>query len=118
MMHFNSLQDWLAWQEGLHPVTIDLGLERVASVFQRLCPNYQKPPTITVAGTNGKGSCIATLEAIYRAAGFNVGAYTSPHILKYNERIKINGEPISDEVICGAFEKIEAVRGETSLSYF
>lgn len=118
MMHFNSLQDWLAWQEGLHPVTIDLGLERVASVFQRLCPHYQKPITITVAGTNGKGSCIATLEAIYRAAGFTVGAYTSPHILKYNERIKINGEPVSDDLICKAFEKIEAVRGETSLSYF
>ena len=118
MMHFNSLQDWLAWQEGLHPVTIDLGLERVASVFQRLCPHYQKLPTITVAGTNGKGSCIATLEAIYRAAGFTVGAYTSPHILKYNERIKINGEPVSDDLVCAAFEKIEAVRGETSLSYF
>lgn len=118
MMHFHSLQDWLTWQEGLHPVTIDLGLERVTSVFQRLNPHYQKPPTITVAGTNGKGSCIATLEAIYRAAGFTVGAYTSPHILKYNERIKINGESVSDELICSAFEKIEAVRGDTSLSYF
>lgn len=118
MMYFNSLQDWLAWQEGLHPVTIDLGLERVTKVFRSLSPDYQKPPTITVAGTNGKGSCIATLEAIYRAAGFNVGAYTSPHILKYNERIKINGIPVTDELICQAFAKIEAVRDGTSLSYF
>ena len=118
MMHFDSLQDWLSWQESLHPVTIDLGLERVAKVFNSLNPAYQKPPTITVAGTNGKGSCIATFEAIYHAQGYKVGAYTSPHILKYNERIKINGEPASDELICAAFSKIEAARGDISLSYF
>lgn len=118
MMHFESLQDWLAWQESLHPLTIDLGLERVAKVFHDLNPDYRKPPTITVAGTNGKGSCIAMLEAIYLAAGYRVGAYTSPHILKYNERIKINGIPVSDELICEAFAKINAVRGDTSLSYF
>jgi dihydrofolate synthase/folylpolyglutamate synthase len=118
MTHFESLRDWLAWQESLHPLTIDLGLERVVKVFHRLNPNYVKPPTITVAGTNGKGSCIATLEAIYRAQGYHVGAYTSPHILKYNERIKIHGEPVSDELICTAFAKIEAARGDTSLSYF
>jgi dihydrofolate synthase/folylpolyglutamate synthase len=118
MMHFDSLQDWLNWQESLHPVTIDLGLERVAKVFNNLNPTYQKPPTITVAGTNGKGSCIATLEAIYHAQGYKVGAYTSPHILKYNERIKINGEPVSDDLICAAFSKIEAARDGISLSYF
>jgi dihydrofolate synthase / folylpolyglutamate synthase len=118
MMHFNLLQDWLTWQESLHPLTIDLGLERVAKVFHDLNSDYRKPPTITVAGTNGKGSCIATLEAIYRAQGYRVGAYTSPHILKYNERIKINGTPVADELICEAFAKIEAARGDTSLSYF
>lgn len=118
MMHFESLKDWLAWQESLHPQTIDLGLERVTKVFRDLHPNYRKPLTITVAGTNGKGSCIATLEAIYRAQGYHVGAYTSPHILKYNERIKINGIPVADELICAAFTKIEAARGDTSLSYF
>lgn len=118
MMHFDSLQDWLTWQESLHPLTIDLGLERVAKVFHDLNPDYSKPPTITVAGTNGKGSCIAILEAIYRAQGYRVGAYTSPHILKYNERIKINGVPVSDELICDAFAKIDAARGDTSLSYF
>ncbi len=118
MMHFDSLPDWLAWQESLHPLTIDLGLERVAKVFHNLSPDYRKPLTITVAGTNGKGSCIATLEAIYRAQGYCVGAYTSPHILKYNERIKIDGKLVSDELICAAFAKIESVRDNTSLSYF
>lgn len=118
MMHFNSLSDWLAWQESLHPLTIDLGLERVTKVFHDLNPDYRKPLTITVAGTNGKGSCIATLEAIYRAQGYRVGAYTSPHILKYNERIKIGGIPVVDELICEVFAKIESVRGDTSLSYF
>ena len=117
-MYFDSLQGWLAWQEGLHPKVIDLGLERVGRVFRMLNPESIKPPTITVAGTNGKGSCIAFLEAIYRAQGYRVGSYTSPHILKYNERIKIDGVPVEDESICAAFERIESVREETSLSYF
>ncbi|TAN67722.1 MAG: bifunctional tetrahydrofolate synthase/dihydrofolate synthase [Methylobacter sp.] len=118
MIHFDSLQDWLTWQESSHPLVIDLGLERAAQVFAALNPDYVKPPTITVAGTNGKGSSIAYLEAIYTAQGYRVGAYTSPHILKYNERIKIDGKPVSDEQICEAFARIEAVRGNTSLSYF
>jgi dihydrofolate synthase/folylpolyglutamate synthase len=118
MMHFDTLQEWLTWQASSHHLTIDLGLERVTKVFHDLNPDYIKPPTITVAGTNGKGSCIATLEAIYRAQGYHVGAYTSPHILNYNERIKINAKPVADELICAAFAKIEAVRGDTSLSYF
>lgn len=99
-------------------MTIDLGLERVAKVFKALNLPAIKPVTVTVAGTNGKGSCIAYLEAIYRSEGYRVGAYTSPHILKYNERIKIDGQPLSDELICNAFERVENVRGETSLSYF
>jgi dihydrofolate synthase/folylpolyglutamate synthase len=118
MMHFDSLQGWLKWQESLHPLVIDLGLERAAQVFRALNPDYVKPPTITVAGTNGKGSSIAYLEAIYTAQGYRVGAYTSPHILKYNERIKIDGKPVADEKICEAFARIEAVRGDISLSYF
>jgi len=117
-MHFDTLQGWLSWQENLHPVTIDLGLERAAEVFYALNPQRVKPPTITVAGTNGKGSSVAYLEAIYKAQGYRVGAYTSPHILKYNERIKIDGQPVSDQMICEAFERIEAVRGDISLSYF
>ena len=117
-MRFDSLKGWLDWQESLHPLAIDLGLDRAARVFHTLNPDCIKPPTITVAGTNGKGSCIAYLEAIYRAQGYRVGAYSSPHILKYNERIKIDGVPVPDEVICEAFARIESVRGNTSLSYF
>ncbi len=120
MNRFNSLNDWLTWQESLHPLPIDLGLERVKRVFETLLPSYkkQKPPTITVAGTNGKGSTVAYLQEFYLAAGHKVGAYTSPHILRYNERIKINGKAVSDELICAAFEQIDKARGDTSLSYF
>ncbi len=117
-MHFDSLQGWLNWQESLHPKAIDLGLERAARVFHALNPEYVKPVTITVAGTNGKGSCIAYLEEIYRTQGYRVGSYTSPHILKYNERIKIDGKAVDDATICRAFEHIESVRDSISLSYF
>jgi len=117
-MHFDDLEGWLRWQETLHPTTIDLGLERVTEVYNALNPGAAKPLTITVAGTNGKGSCVAYLDSIYRAQGYRVGAYTSPHILKYNERIKIDGQPVSDDIICKAFERIESVRQNISLSYF
>ncbi|MGY6276923.1 bifunctional tetrahydrofolate synthase/dihydrofolate synthase [Methylomonas sp. MgM2] len=118
MARFDTLDGWLNWQEQFHPRPIDLGLERVAGVYARLVHKPKSIPTITVAGTNGKGSCVAYLEAIYRAQGYRVGAYTSPHILRYNERIRVDGEPVSDEAICAAFERIDAVRDETSLSYF
>lgn len=118
MTRFDSLQGWLKWQESLHPLVIDLGLERAAQVFRELNPDYIKPPTITVAGTNGKGSSVAYLETIYTAQGYRVGSYTSPHILKYNERIKIDGKPVADDKICEAFARIDSVRGNTSLSYF
>lgn len=117
-MQLNSLQDWLGWQEKLHPKQIDLGLARVKSVYAALNPEGRKPLTLTVAGTNGKGSTIAFLEAILRREGCRVGAYTSPHLVRYNERIRVNGEPADDETICAAFLRIEAVRGGTSLSYF
>ncbi|MGZ4960408.1 MAG: bifunctional tetrahydrofolate synthase/dihydrofolate synthase [Methylomonas sp.] len=118
MARFDSLAAWLNWQEQLHPRPIDLGLERVAGVYRQLDPDRKKIPTVTVAGTNGKGSCIAFLETIYRAQGYKVGAYTSPHIMRYNERIRVEGQPVSDDEICRAFERIDAVRGDTSLSYF
>ena len=118
MVRFDSLSAWLDWQEGLHPRPIDLGLERAAGVFKALNPGAIKPKTIIVGGTNGKGSCIAFLEAIYRAQGYRVGAYTSPHILNYNERIRIDGQAVADNTICHAFERIEAVRNDVSLSYF
>ncbi|MBM4207611.1 MAG: bifunctional tetrahydrofolate synthase/dihydrofolate synthase [Gammaproteobacteria bacterium] len=118
MVQFNTLKDWLSWQEQSHPLAIDLGIERVARVYRALNPNASRPITITVAGTNGKGSCIAYLEAFCLAQGYRVGAYTSPHILRYNERIKINGAPVGDDLICTAFSRIEQVRSVTSLSYF
>ncbi len=118
MARYDTLKAWLNWLEAYHPRTIDLGLERAAGVFKKLNPEGVKPPTIIVAGTNGKGSSIAFLEAIYRAQGYRVGAYTSPHILKYNERIRIEGQALSDAEICQAFERIDAVRDNISLSYF
>ncbi len=118
-MHFDTLTGWLDWQESLHPQSIDLGLDRVTQVYTALNnPALKKPVTITVAGTNGKGSSIAFLEAIYLAQGLRVGAYTSPHIINYNERIKINAVPVTNALICAAFERIEAVRNNISLSYF
>ncbi len=117
MARFAALNDWLAWQERCHSRPIDLGLERVAAVYRRLNSTADLV-TITVAGTNGKGSCVAFLEAIYRSRGYKVGAYTSPHILRYNERIRIDGEAVADSAICEAFERIDQVRGDTSLSYF
>ncbi len=118
MARFDTLAAWLAWQEGLHPRTIDLGLERAARVFRRLNPGGKKPVTLTVAGTNGKGSSIALLEAMYRAQGYRVGSYTSPHIVDYNERIRIDGKPVDDSLICRSFARIDDARQETTLSYF
>ncbi len=117
-MRFNTLAEWLSWQESLHPSKIDLGLTRVHAVLQQLGHGQLNCPVITVAGTNGKGSSVAMLEAIYQAAGYRVGAYTSPHLLHYNERVKINAEPVSDQLLCNSFEKIDQARGETSLTYF
>lgn len=117
-MRFKTLADWLAWQETLHPKSIDLGLSRVKMVHGRLGRREKPPFTITVGGTNGKGSCVAMLDAILRQEGYRVGTYTSPHLLRYNERIRIDGEPVSDDRICDAFERIERVRDETTLSFF
>lgn len=117
-MRFSTLDDWLSWQETLHPKQIDLGLERVQSVWQRLGGAKPAPIVITVAGTNGKGSSVAMLDAIYRSAGYRAGTYTSPHLLRYNERIRINGQDVDDARLCAAFAAVDTARGETSLSYF
>ena len=117
-MRFSTLAEWLQWQEGLHPTSIDLGLERPRKVFDRLKLATPSHLTITVAGTNGKGSTVAALEAILLAAGYRVGSYTSPHLLHYNERIKINGQPVADEAICQAFDAIDQAREDDSLTYF
>ncbi len=115
---FKYLDDWLAWQETAHPRKIDLSLDRVREVLHRLAPPLAGVPVITVAGTNGKGSTVAFIESIYRAAGYRTGAYTSPHLLRYHERIRIAGQPPDDAAICGAFERIDAARGAVSLTYF
>jgi len=112
-----DLPAWLSYLEQLHPKTIDLGLDRVAEVRQRLDLNPTFP-IIAVAGTNGKGSTCAMLEAILLAAGYRVGLYTSPHLLRYNERVRINGEEASDAALCEAFAAVEQARGEVSLTYF
>lgn len=118
-----SLDNWLSWQETLHVKEIDLGLDRISIVAQRL--DYLTPsfPIITVAGTNGKGSTVAFLESILRSAGYKTGSYTSPHLLRYNERIQINKQEVSDGEIIDAFETIDSARlskpdNPVSLSYF
>jgi dihydrofolate synthase/folylpolyglutamate synthase len=113
----NDLANWLTYLESLHPKTIALGLERVAQVKQRL--NLQPDfPIIIVGGTNGKGSVCAMLEAILHAAGYRVGCYTSPHLLDYNERVRIAKQPASDFELCASFAQIEQVRGDIPLTYF
>lgn len=117
-MRFPTLDAWLAWQETLHPSAIELGLERPGQVLAALGLTSPGHTVITVAGTNGKGSSVAMLEGILLAAGYRVGCYTSPHLLRYNERVRIDGEPVSDEALCESFERIDQARGETSLTYF
>lgn len=113
-----SLSEWLARLEGLHPKEIDMGLARVAEVAGRLDVLEPAPLVFTVTGTNGKGSTCAGLDSLLRASGLRTGLYTSPHLLRYNERVAINGQPVSDEQLCDAFDAIEAARGDTSLTYF
>lgn len=117
-MRFDTLDAWLTWQEGLHPAKIDLGLARIGEVARRMDLLHPPFPVISIAGTNGKGSSVALLEAMLRAGGHRTGAYTSPHILRYNERVRVNGEEVPDEALCAAFEAIDRARGEISLSYF
>jgi len=112
-----SKDEWLTYLESLHPKTIALGLERVAEVKQRLQLDHVFP-IIIVGGTNGKGSVSAMLEAILHADGYKVGCYTSPHLLHYNERVRIAKRPVSDAELCASFEQIERARGDIALTYF
>src|SRR5699024_1279795 len=114
----SPLDQWLHYLEHLHHQTIDMGLTRFDTVAQRLDLNSWPAIKIVVGGTNGKGSTCAMLEAILLAAGYTVGTYSSPHLVRYNERIRINGAEASDALICQQFAYIEAQRGQTSLSYF
>lgn len=117
-MRFQRLEDWLAWQEGLHPKAIDLGLERVHKVWQCLGAPKLAPVVISVTGTNGKGSVVAYLRTILEQAGYRVGSYTSPHLFHYTERIRVCGEPITSDLLCSLFAEVDTARGEGSLTYF
>lgn len=121
LLKASSLQTWLQWQETLHPSVIDLGLDRIRAVASVLFGEgfaSQQPTTITVAGTNGKGSCVTALAVLLSSAGKRVGSFTSPHLVRYNERIRINNKEVSDADLCDAFEAIDAARGDISLTYF
>ena len=117
-MRFESLDQWLEWQMALHDKTIELGLDRVDQVGERLGIAEIARQVITVAGTNGKGSSVAAYENWLHQAGFAVASYTSPHLLSYNERIKRNLEPVSDAELCSAFEAVESARQGVALTYF
>lgn len=112
-----TLDQWLARLEAMHPKAIDMGLERVAAVWQRMGVRLSCP-VITVGGTNGKGSTCAMLESILLQGGYHVGLYTSPHLIDFNERARLDGRIASDEQLVAAFEAVEDARGEVSLTYF
>ena len=112
-----SLADWLGYIERQHPKSIALGLERVSIVLDAMGVTLSCP-VITVGGTNGKGSTCAMIEAIGRAAGYRTGLYTSPHLVRYNERVRIAGAEAGDDALCEAFAAVEAGRGDAPLTYF
>jgi dihydrofolate synthase / folylpolyglutamate synthase len=113
-----TLAEWLSYQERTHPREIELGLDRVRAVWEAMGAPRPAPIVITVGGTNGKGSTVAFLEGMLRAAGYRVGCYTSPHLLRYNERVRIEGEDASDEALVASFERIETARGAIPQTYF
>jgi dihydrofolate synthase/folylpolyglutamate synthase len=113
-----TLAQWLALQESVHPKTIDMGLARVSSVARTLGVDKPSSRVITVGGTNGKGSTVAHLDALLRAAGASTGMFTSPHFIRYNERIRVSGVEVEDAELVSAFERIDAARGSTTLTFF
>jgi dihydrofolate synthase/folylpolyglutamate synthase len=117
-MTARSLADWLSYLEQLHPSAIDMGLERSREVLQRLDLGQIAPRIITVTGTNGKGSTCAFVASLLQAQGLKVGVYSSPHLLRYNERVQIEAVEATDAMLCEAFAVVEAARGATSLTYF
>ena len=117
-MATRTLEDWLAYIERQHPQDIALGLDRVREVAERMALTQPAEKTIVVGGTNGKGSTVAFLDSIARAAGRKTATYTSPHLLRYNERVRIDGHEVDDASLVHAFEAVEAARAETPLTYF
>ncbi len=114
----DSLAAWLRWQESLSPFSIDMGLDRVQKTLQSLSLDVPHGAVFTVAGTNGKGSCVRLLEQLLLDSGHHPGAYTSPHLVRYNERIRIDGVDVSDADLVTACEQVESVRADTPLTYF
>jgi dihydrofolate synthase/folylpolyglutamate synthase len=114
----SNLQEWLDWQQTLHPQNIDFKLERIKSVYEKLNIKSIADKVIIVAGTNGKGSTVAILESILFESKYSVGTFTSPHIKRYNERIKINKEEVTSAELIESFKIIDKLRGETTVSYF
>jgi len=117
-MRFNCLHEWLEWQEELHFTAIELGLDRCNEVAENM--GLLKPDftVISVAGTNGKGSSVAMLNSILSNSGYKTGCYTSPHLIRYNERIKLDEVEVTDEMLCESFSRIDHARGDVSLTYF
>ena len=113
-----TLEEWIDWQCKLHPTNMDFNLSRVIEVAKKLKIDQPIPKVITVAGTNGKGSTVSILESILYESDYKVGSYTSPHLLSFNERIKIDKVPVKTNSICDAFESIEETRGNITLTYF
>ncbi|MBS0002283.1 MAG: bifunctional folylpolyglutamate synthase/dihydrofolate synthase [Thioalkalivibrio sp.] len=117
-MRFDTLQQWLDWQETLHPRKIDLSLDRVRVVADALGLRERAPVTVVVGGTNGKGTVATMVAALLKALDFRVGLYTSPHLLRYNERVAVDGIPASDSDLCRAFAAVDMARGTCPLTYF
>lgn len=114
----SPLETWLSYLTDLHSQNIDMGLERVGQVARQMNLTQPAPRVITVTGTNGKGTTCHTLESIFMAAGLKVGVYSSPHLVRYTERVRIQGRELAEADFCEAFAKIEAQRGNISLTYF
>lgn len=114
----SPLAAWLSYLENLHSKTIDMGLERVSQVAARLDVLKPAPFVFTVAGTNGKGTTCRTLESVLMAAGYKVGVYSSPHLVRYTERVRVQNTELAESAHTASFAAIEAARGDTSLTYF
>ena len=117
-LRLGSLDAWLEWQQTLHPRAMDLGLERVARVLERTGWRPPQVPVLTVGGTNGKGSCVATIAALLAAGGYRVATFTSPHLVDYRERIRVDGVPVSATSLVAAFERIADALGADTLTFF
>lgn len=117
-MRFDTLEEWLIWQESCHSSEIELGLERVGTVASIMGLTLGDSKVVTVAGTNGKGSTVAVLNALLRSAGYSVACFTSPHFLRYNERIQLDDKEVSDRLLIESFYRIDQARGVIPLTFF